>query len=164
MAFGEHVAVVGSTAELGRWTQHTPMHWTKAGWVCELEMRGGEPAEFKFVVTSGRGVVWEEGENRVLRVPESGVYDLACRWNATKEALDLLEGGSDGDGLEAKDVVEAEGSLFVEQWQGRDVSFMRSNEHREREIERRWDVEGLDGIALELVEGDKTARNWRGKV
>lgn len=177
MEFGEHVAVLGSTKELGRWTKQTPMQWTEAGWVCELELRGGEAVEFKFVIMTngGKEIIWEEGENRVVYVPESGVYDLACGWNETREVLDLLKGESeeeveregDGDGFNVKDdgvVAEAEASSFVEQWQGSDVSFMRSNEHRNREIERRWDIKGLDGLALELVEGDKSASNWRRKV
>nr|CAD1820378.1 unnamed protein product [Ananas comosus var. bracteatus] len=43
-------------------------------------------------------------------------------------------------------------SAFVEQWQGREVLFMRSNEHRSRDIERRWITDGLDRVALKLVE------------
>ncbi|XP_020597527.1 phosphoglucan, water dikinase, chloroplastic-like isoform X2 [Phalaenopsis equestris] len=175
--FGEHVAVLGSTKEFGTWTKQMPMQWTEAGWVCELDLRKGEVVEFKFVIITngGKGIIWEEGENRVVAVPEDGVYDLVCGWNKMGEILDLMagdsevevEGGGDGDGsyMEYNGVIaEAESTLFTEQWQGSQVSFMRSNEHGNREMERRWDTQGLDGLALELVEGDKKARNWWQKV
>ncbi|XP_062082125.1 phosphoglucan, water dikinase, chloroplastic-like [Humulus lupulus] len=41
---------------------------------------------------------------------------------------------------------------------------MRSNEHRDRESERRWDTSGLEGLALKFVEGDRNARNWWRKL
>ncbi|PKU88114.1 phosphoglucan, water dikinase, chloroplastic [Dendrobium catenatum] len=176
--FGEHVAVLGSSNELGSWTKQIPMQWTEAGWVRVLHLQGGKTVEFKFVIITegGKCILWEEGDNRLLAVPESGVYDLVCGWNETREVLDLLagvseeevEGEGDGDGANVDDGVvseaEAEASSFVEQWQGSCVSFMRSNEHSNREIERRWDTKALDGLALELVEGDKTARNWWRKL
>ncbi|KAK8933206.1 hypothetical protein KSP39_PZI015865 [Platanthera zijinensis] len=176
--FGEHVSVLGSNKELGSWRKQVPMEWTETGWVCELDLQGGEDVEFKFVIkTKGeKGVmIWEEGENRVLSVPKAGVYDLVCGWNRTRETMDLLagkrveklEGEGDADESTIEDhgiAEEAETSSFVEQWQGGGASFMRSNEHRDREIERRWDTNGLDGIALALVEGDKSARNWWRKL
>lgn len=78
-----------------------------------------------------------------------------------------LEGVDDADGSSIDDhafAEEAVTSSFVEQWHGGDASFMRSNEHRDREIGRRWDTSGLDGVALALVEGDKSARNWWRKL
>lgn len=41
-----------------------------------------------------------------------------------------------------------------QQWQGRQVSFMRANEHT-RERQGVWDSEGLQGAALAIVEGDR---------
>ncbi|PKA66121.1 Phosphoglucan, water dikinase, chloroplastic [Apostasia shenzhenica] len=175
--FGEHVAVLGSSEELGSWKKRVPMEWTEQGWVRELDLCENETMEFKFVIVSKgeKGMAWEEGSNRVLRVPESGVYDLVCRWNNTEEAVDLLavERGENVEGEVGGDVytienygnvVESEASPFVEQWQGREASFMRSNEHRNAETQRRWDTEGVDGIALQLVEGDRNARNWWRKL
>ena len=66
---------------------------------------------------------------------------------------------TDGDS-----VLEGEPSPFVGQWQGKTASFMQSNEHRSHETERKWDLTGLEGLALKLVEGDQKARNWWRKV
>lgn len=160
------------------------MDWTEHGWVCEVPIRGSrEAVEYKFVILSGdekkeKKVVWESGGNRVLKVPDGeGVYDMVCHWNRTDEAVDLLGSvgeddeklDGDGDKVIAEEddgrvVSEGELSPFVEQWQGKDISFMRSNEHRDRESERRWDTTGLEGVALKLVEGDRTARNWWRKL
>ena len=41
-------------------------------------------------------------------------------------------------------------------WQGRDIDFMRSNEHS-RERNGTWNTEGLDGAALRFVSGDRNA-------
>jgi hypothetical protein len=41
-------------------------------------------------------------------------------------------------------------------WQGRDIDFMRSNEHS-RERNGTWNTDGLDGAALRFVSGDKKA-------
>ena len=41
-------------------------------------------------------------------------------------------------------------------WQGRDISFMRSNEHG-RERDGLWNTEGLNGAALRIVSGDEKA-------
>lgn len=80
------------------------------------------------------------------------------------------EGGQkldvDGDRIEEDGgvVLEGEFSPFVEQWQGREISFMQSNEHRDKESQRRWDTSGLEGVPLKLVEGDRSARNWWRKL
>ena len=52
---------------------------------------------------------------------------------------------------------------FSAKWQGREASFMRSNEHSGERREK-WNTEGLKGAVLELVEGDKRAGNWWMKV
>ncbi|GKA64555.1 hypothetical protein Tco_0764262, partial [Tanacetum coccineum] len=49
-------------------------------------------------------------------------------------------------------------------WQGKEASFMKSNEHGGRERQRHWDTSGLEGVALKLVEGDKSAKNWWKKL
>lgn len=155
------------------------MEWTPDGWARDLEVRGGESVEFKFVILSGgkKDVVWESGNNRVLVLPEEGGFSMVCRWNETGEALKLqraasLEEGEGPDGGDGNESLvknggldsEVEASPFIEQWQGKAASFMRSNEHRSRETQRVWRTESLDGVALKLVEGDRSARNWWRKV
>ncbi|KAE8708781.1 Phosphoglucan [Hibiscus syriacus] len=169
--FGEHVVILGSTKELGYWKKQVPMNWSEGGWICDLELEGGQSVEFKFVVVGkDKKVVWEDGNNRFLKLPQGGSFGMVCHWNSTEETLELLPLTSedygvemvDNDGLSESttDALEVETSPFVGQWQGRDASFMRSNEHHNRELERRWDTTGLEGLALKLVEGDKNARNW----
>ncbi|XP_074574253.1 phosphoglucan, water dikinase, chloroplastic [Curcuma longa] len=177
--FGQHVGVVGSTEELGSWEKHVAMEWTPDGWARDLEVRGGESVEFKFVILSGgkKDVVWESGDNRVLVFPEEGRFSMVCRWNETGEALELqriaaaeeseeLDGGDGKESLVEKGGLdsEVEASPFVDQWQGQSASFMRSNEHRSRETQRVWRTDGLDSVALRLVEGDRSARNWWRKL
>lgn len=177
--FGEGVAILGSTRELGSWKKKVAMDWTKSGWVCELELKAGESVEYKFVIVrKDKSVAWESGDNRVLKLPKGGNYGMVCNWNATKEAVELMPMDSEGtveelfnddgdNGAAVNDtaaLAEADTSPFVEQWQGKAVNFMRSNEHRNREREMRWDTSGLEGLALNLVEGDRNARNWWRKV
>ncbi|PSS35912.1 Phosphoglucan, water dikinase [Actinidia chinensis var. chinensis] len=175
--FGEHVAVVGSIKELGSWKKPVTMRWTQDGWDCEVELNGCDSVEYKFVIVSqDKSMVWESGNNRVLKVPKGGNFKIICRWNMTGEAVDQLpldleqseegvEGiGNNGSAATDGTLAEVGTSPFVEQWQGRAASFMRSNEHRDREGGRKWDTSGLEGLALKLVEGDRNARNWRQKL
>ncbi|KAG5252100.1 phosphoglucan, water dikinase [Salix suchowensis] len=174
--FGEQIVILGSTKELGSWKKRVPMNWTENGWVCDLEMKGGDIVEFKFVIVSkDRSLVWERGDNRALRLPGGGSFAVVCRWGATGEAVNLLpmdlehngeevEGAGENGSASAGALLEAETSPFVGQWQGKAISFMRSNEHRNREAERRWDTSGLQGFALKLVQGDSNARNWWRKL
>ncbi|XP_065861529.1 phosphoglucan, water dikinase, chloroplastic isoform X3 [Euphorbia lathyris] len=174
--FGEHVVIVGSPKELGQWKKKVPMIWTESGWICDLELTGGESIEYKFVIVGkGDKLVWECGDNRGLKLPKSGSYEMICHWNATAEPIHLLPMDLEENEVDIEVVdqngsvsdasyLEVETSPFVGQWQGRSVSFMRSNEHSNRESERQWDTSGLEGLALKLVEGDKNARNWWRKL
>lgn len=178
--FGQQVAVLGSTPELGLWKKHVPMTWTEEGWIAELDLRGGKTAEFKFVILSDKCMVWENGDNRRLMVPECGEFHLLCHWNRTNESLELTEEICDEklevkelkvddksyQNLEDEDADDDSGgsSPFVEQWQGNEASFMRSNDHKNREFDRSWNTQELDGPALKLVQGDQRARNWWRKV
>ncbi|XP_021805227.1 phosphoglucan, water dikinase, chloroplastic [Prunus avium] len=170
--FGESVAILGSIKELGSWKKKVPMIWTESGWVCSLEFKGGESVEYKFLtVRADKSVLWEVGDNRVLKLPKGGSFGIVSHWNATGEAVDLLP-------LEKEEDVEYNGSTivdavrtpevgtspFVGQWKGNATSFMRSNEHGNREAGRIWDTSGLEGLALKLVEGDRNARNWWQKL
>lgn len=170
--FGEHVVILGSTKELGSWKKKVPLNWTESGWVCELELKGGESIEYKFVIVSmDKTLVWESGGNRVLKLPKQGSYGIVCHLNETGQAVDLLaleeedDVGENGSvTVDADAPLEVETSPFVGQWQGKSASFMRSNEHRAHETERTWDTSGLEGLALKLVEADRSARNWWRKL
>ncbi|CAM8918101.1 unnamed protein product [Rhodiola kirilowii] len=176
--FGEHIVMLGSANELGSWKKNVSLHWTQKGWVCELEFKGGETVEFKFIVVGkDKNVVWESGKNRILKLPESGRYEIVCKWDSTSEDVLLselsaqendknIEHEENGGSISVVSAtpLEAKGSPFVEQWQGRNASFMQSNEHGSRETQRRWDLSGLEGVALKLVEGDQHGRNWWRKL
>ncbi|KAK4772818.1 hypothetical protein SAY86_014593 [Trapa natans] len=177
--FGEHVVILGSIKELGSWKENIPMDWTENGWVCQLEIEGGETVEYKFVIVrKNKSLVWETGENRVLKLPKGGDYGIVCRWNQTGDPvvlipLDLKEdeeivvekvenGASTTE--DAAGLAEVGKSPFVEQWQGNAASFMRSNEHWNKVSSINWDTAGLEGLALKLVEGDRSGRNWWRKL
>ncbi|XP_062108119.1 phosphoglucan, water dikinase, chloroplastic [Humulus lupulus] len=172
--FGEHVVILGSAKELGSWKKEVLLKWTESGWVCNLEFKGGEPIEYKFVIVNNdKTKKWEGGDNRVVKLPKQGSFGIVCHWNATGEAVNLLaleegeaviDNGSTTADAPSASLSEVETSPFVGQWQGKDISFMRSNEHRDRESERRWDTSGLEGLALKFVEGDRNARNWWRKL
>ncbi|KAL6000507.1 hypothetical protein ACLOJK_024206 [Asimina triloba] len=173
--FGDHVGILGSSKELGSWKKNVMMTWTEDGWVSELELKGANDLEYKFViVTKDNKLVWEEGDNRALKLPKDGSFEIVCHWNKTQESANLLQldpvGIVDENELDAGDgpavaapVLEGEPSPFVQEWQGRAVAFMQSNEHRNREMERMWNTEGLEGLSRKLVQGDQNARNWRRK-
>ncbi|CAN0898658.1 Phosphoglucan, water dikinase, chloroplastic [Linum grandiflorum] len=169
--FGEHVVMLGSTKELGSWKKNVPLNWTEGGWVCDLEFKGGQSVEYKFaVVGNDKRTVWEGGENRNLQLPIEGSYNMLCQWNATREHIDLLPTSSEHKLHKPEKIVpneasppthhDGEPSPFVGQWQGKAASFMRSNEHGNRESKMKWDTSGLEGLSLKLVESDQGARNW----
>uniref|UniRef100_A0A1J3K4Y7 Phosphoglucan, water dikinase, chloroplastic n=1 Tax=Noccaea caerulescens TaxID=107243 RepID=A0A1J3K4Y7_NOCCA len=181
--FGEHVAMFGSAKEIGSWKKKSPLNWTENGWVCELELSGGQVLEYKFVIVKSDGSLsWESGDNRFLKLPNSGSFSVVCHWDATRETLDLPQdvandagGHDDSDNHETHEVSEdrvigsengsqLQKSTLAGQWQGKDASFMRSNEHGNREVGRNWDTSGLEGPALKMVEGDRNSRNWWRKL
>lgn len=172
--FGEHVVILGSSKELGSWRKKVMMNWTEAGWVSDIELKGGTEVEYKFIIVeTDKGLVWEEGENRKLKLPNGGSFRVVCHWNKTGESANLLGLDSPVEEMANGSVVvevatpslsEAEPSPFVQEWQGQAASFMRSNDHRNRESERRLNTDGLEGLSLKLVEGDRNARNWWRKL
>lgn len=176
--FGESVVMLGSTKELGSWKNKVPLKWTENGWVTRLDFKGSETIECKFVIVkSDKSLDWERGDNRIFKLPQEGSFEVVCHWSATKEDVGLLPFSSEGNGAGVQDVsnggaavssaggvLEAGESPFVGQWQGKSASFMRSNEHGNRETQRQWDTTGLQGSALKIVEGDKNGRNWWRKL
>lgn len=180
--FGQHVGIIGSSKELGSWKTPVEMEWTPDGWVRQLDLPGETLLEFKFVIFSkeGKEKTWEDGDNRVVGLPKDGTFDIVCHWNSTKESLNLLGtpevklSGEADDALEERANIsgagdsyltpELESSTLGGQWQGSGTVFMRSNEHGNKDSERKWDTTGLDAVPLKLVEGDKVSRNWWRKV
>ncbi|KAL6504915.1 Phosphoglucan, water dikinase, chloroplastic [Orobanche hederae] len=174
--FGEEVAILGSVKELGSWKNKVMMNWTENGWVCDLELKSmEEPIECKFVIVrkDKDKLTWESGNNRILKFPGKGNFNVVCKWDKTNEHLDTLTWEEKGEGQveaqesENRNVVLKETlttSSFVDQWQGKDVSFVRSKDHFDSENSRKWDTSGLEGISLKLVEGDRNARNWWRKL
>ncbi|KAF8685826.1 hypothetical protein HU200_043734 [Digitaria exilis] len=158
------------------------MEWTPDGWVRQLDLPGETLLEFKFVIFSkeGKEKTWEDGDNRVVGLPKDGTFDIVCHWNSTKESLNLLGtpevklSGEADDALEERANIsgagdsyltpELESSTLGGQWQGSGTVFMRSNEHGNKDSERKWDTTGLDAVPLKLVEGDKVSRNWWRKL
>ncbi|XP_023526016.1 phosphoglucan, water dikinase, chloroplastic-like isoform X2 [Cucurbita pepo subsp. pepo] len=89
--FGESVAILGSSEELGSWKNCVLLNWSEDGWVCDLELRGDEQVEFKFVIVGKDGsVLWESGDNRVLHLPKIGKFSSVYQWNQTGEAVEML--------------------------------------------------------------------------
>lgn len=184
--FGEYHALLGSAESAGAWQNRVQMGWTEAGWVADLEANPGEKIEYKYMIVNGDGgLVWENGGNRVLVVPEdSGShYQVVSRWDATHEEAHFeglsgaaipqgeeenAGGGENGSAAPEVEEEEAEAeteteSAFVQGWQGKDISFMRSNEHS-REKVGKWDTTGLSAPAKHIVEGDQKSANWWRKV
>ncbi|KAK4481272.1 hypothetical protein RD792_012156 [Penstemon davidsonii] len=170
--FGENVAILGSAKELGSWKKKVMMDWTENGWVCNLELNSyEEPIEYKFVIigkNKEEKLTWEIGDNRILKFPGRGSFNVVCKWNTTNEQVQVFPLGEELQ-EEAKAEKSRNGttttvaieevvstSNFMEQWQGKDASFVRS--------EGNWDISGLQSIALKLVDGDRGARNWRRKL
>lgn len=180
--FGEQHALRGSVGSMGKWKKSIPMNWTESGWVTDVEVDPGEHIEFKYVIIRQNGdLIWEDGSNRVLEIRKGGSFEVISFWNNT-EGITILDESEGDDGLVEMSKPSSEtkedaqnGSVtdsqeefevstsFVQDWQGRDISFMRSNEHA-REKAGRWNTSGLEGPALQLVEGDKSANNWWRKL
>lgn len=175
VSYGEHVAVLGSAKEFGSWKKEVLMNWTENGWVSYMELKSPEEAvEYKFVIVGqDKKLIWENGDNRVLKITEKGKFSVVCKWDRTKEEVKLLpleeeeveEKGSENGKIATSGVDEAvTTSAFVDQWQGKNVSFVRSKDNFDGEKKIQWDTSGLEGISLKFVDGDRSARNWWRKV
>lgn len=172
--YGEHVAILGSAKELGSWKKEVMMNWTENGWVCDLVLKTNkELIEYKFVVV-GKGkknLIWESGDNRILKLPQGGSFNMVCKWNATNEPAEILpleeqveSKESENGNVTSASNEAATRSAFVGQWQGNDVSFVRSKDQLDAHKKSSWATLGLEGLALKLVEGDQSARNWWRKL
>lgn len=175
--FGEWHAILRSAKSVGAWQEKVPMHWTESGWVVDLEGEPGETVEYKHIIVTHDGnVIWEEGPNRTLSLPKEGEIELVTHWGQTQEELQFQgrspQNGHAGKQEEREEQVQnsessGEGKVeqavneistsFVKEWQGTSVK-----DRRERS--GKWDTSGLDGPALQIVEGDKSASNWWRKL
>jgi phosphoglucan,water dikinase len=166
--FGEMHAILGSAKSFGAWQDKVLMKWTESGWVVDLEGKPGENVEYKHViVTHDGGVIWEEGPNRTLELPsELTEVELITHWGRTDEQLQfqggkkLVERRSSQAAAASSPVEEAVNEMstsFVKSWQGAAVK-----DRKERT--GKWDTRGLDGPALQIVEGDRKASNWWRKL
>eukprot|EP00897_Mesotaenium_endlicherianum_P010694 jgi/Mesen1/9653/ME000671S09008 len=182
--FGERVAVLGSPKWLGRWEHPVEMTWSESGWILDVAGAGGEEAEFKFLILGtdgGEGTAWEDGHNRHLKLPDASgqAFELLAKWSSSHDQADLKPLGEAQLNVPQKTQESApvkeqqpqqkqtqngdEGSDFVNRWQGKEASFMRSNDHS-HDRHGKWDTEGLQGAALHLVGGDQKAGNWWRKL
>ncbi|CAM6112841.1 unnamed protein product [Calypogeia fissa] len=177
--FGKHHALLGSAESTGSWNHRVQMGWTEGGWVVDLEANAGERIEYKYLIVNGDGsLVWEHGGNRILVVPnDSGShFQVVSHWDATHEEVQFE--GLNGAAVAQEEVAEGNvngsvapetekeleiGTSFVQGWQGKDINFMRSNEHARDQVGN-WDTTGLDEPAKHIVEGDKNSANWWRKL
>ncbi|KAL2520079.1 Phosphoglucan [Forsythia ovata] len=167
-------AILGSAKELGSWKKKVMMNWTEKGWVCDLELKSNkEPIEYKFVIVGKdkKNLKWESGDNRVLKLPQRGSFNMVCKWNVTNEPVEILPSDDQVESEESQNgnftLASNEAvtvSDFVGQWQGNDVSFVRSKDQLDAQKKSSWVTLGLEGLALKLVERDQSARNWWRKL
>lgn len=181
VAFGEEHRVVGGCGPLGDWNVGSALklQWNDGHvWKASVKLPTGKPIEFKCIRVSKDNVVWEDGENRKVQLSTDGADDMkiVCKWGRTKETTPATfvaspsfsdAAGSSQDGAAARSrspspgpQSEAKGSMG---WMGKEVVFMRSNEHS-RDRTGSWNTAGLTGVAAQLVEGDKGAPNWLQKL
>lgn len=171
VSFGRGHSVVGDHPALGGWDAAAApaMAWGEGHrWSAEVVLAPGTSLEFKCVeLQDGGGAKWEGGDNRAVTVPDGaeGPVEIVLEWGrggagkavkaakaAARAAPAEVAGGAPGGGGVTSDDDAVPGS----QWAGREVVFMQSNDHS---TERRgvWETAGLEGEALQVVEGDREA-------
>lgn len=171
--FGESHAILGSAKSIGAWQEKVPMKWTESGWVVDLEGKPGETVEYKHIIVTHDGnVIWEDGPNRTISLPNDGDVELVTHWGQTQEELQFQNGhatnGHAGKADEAAQPQESASSVveeavheistsFVKSWQGASVKDRKDRSGK-------WDTTGLEGPTLQIVEGDKSASNWWRKL
>eukprot|EP00898_Chlorokybus_atmophyticus_P001306 jgi/Chlat1/2176/Chrsp17S02751 len=191
--FGEEHAIIGSAPAMGNWNQDNAakMQWTEKGWHASLRIPKGQPVHFKYVVMRNGGVEWEQGNDRTVEFNgDVAKATVECKWGEEKIKVEKVGSASapsttaEGNGVHAESHEAAKSTATAEHkvkeeskeeesgvefsknvagWQGREVNFMRSNEHA-REREGLWDTTGLQGVFKQLVEGDQKSGSWRKKL
>ncbi|CAM6096577.1 unnamed protein product [Calypogeia fissa] len=156
--FGEHVALLGSNESLGLWNNRVMMEWTEDGWIVDLEADPGETFEYKHVIINkGGDVVWEDGENRVLVVPDdcSKVYQVVSHWSTTSEAIEFEE-MDESQGLEVVETdAEAEQELMTERGESEVVDGIQSPENGAIEVEKEPENVSVNSEVMEETQAPK---------
>mmetsp|Transcript_26383 Transcript_26383/g.66311 ORF Transcript_26383/g.66311 Transcript_26383/m.66311 type:complete len:950 (-) Transcript_26383:1236-4085(-) len=185
LSFGESHKLVGSTDAMGNWNPDgaVGMGWNDGHvWKTTLQMAPGAECEFKCVKAHSSGVSWEDGDNRKFKVPEgASQVRVELSWGRPDKMKVLVDGDAMaasmeeeqwGQAAQAEEVQRSldeamssyDGDKLVhEQWAGKQVNFMRSNQHS-GDRSGTWDTEGLEGAALTIVEGDSKSPSWLQKL
>ena len=163
-------------------------------WSAEISVPPGTTLEFKIIEVSDSGdgsehLYWEPRDNHVVVIPEQGatLMEVNVRWGSKVETrVNPSSSFSSQNGIEGwiegqEKVQQAENftnlssssvsslSSFDEvtmssDWAGGDTVFMQSNEHSGKERRGVWKTDGLQGAALQFVQGDSTAPSWLNKL
>jgi len=179
--YGESVKLVGSGSALGDWdvSAAPEMRWTDGDvWVAELELPAEEDVHFKYVCVHEGGEYWENCADHNLKVSAVSVHSNwddqhldvqhSSTGNQPEQQPEVHEEPKQTVHPEGGDQASGSGSTADErlqhnQWQGADVEFMQSNNHK-RERNGVWDTTGLEGAALHIVSSDQKAASWLGKI
>jgi hypothetical protein len=176
--FGQSLRVVGSVPQLGDWdpSRAPELVWSEGDvWTGEVALPPGAEAAYKFVVVGGEAdAEWEEGDDRRVTggdAPAVVTADFGKRAGADKprekersrdkEKERKKSRDSPPDDPAAPRVAPTDELVLAMagadgRWQGKEVTFMRSNDHSgSRRGGHKPD--GLAGGAKALVEGDMCA-------
>lgn len=105
LAFGEHLRVVGSCAELGGWNAAAaPMlNWSEGDtWTAAVALPPGQHT-FKLVIVRQDGSqIWEDGQDRSVQLARTLAARLTCRFGDTASTqLEAGQGGQPSGNLQA---------------------------------------------------------------
>ncbi|KAK9842786.1 hypothetical protein WJX74_002436 [Apatococcus lobatus] len=182
VAFGESHKLIGGHPSLGGWNpDNAPaMCWNDGDvWTLDLDLPSEEDLEFKCIKVAHGGVEWESGPNHKLKLPGSEKIAIGFEWGSNGKLSVNTDGASnlqDQQQPQEKEQappppqqsdpqVSSGGSdrLDHQRWQGAGPTFMQSNEHS-GDRAGQWVTEGLQGVALTLVKGDRDAGSWLRKL
>jgi hypothetical protein len=181
--FGQTLRVVGSLPELGAWdpAKAPELTWGDGDvWTGAVALPPGAEASYKFVVYRADGSAeaeWEDGDDRRVTGSADGPIAVTVEFGRgdsgrrrdkekDKERNRRSDKGGDSGGNNGGASVAPSDELVLAmagadgRWQGKEVTFMRSNDHSGA---RRgaWKPEGLNGAAKALVDGDMCAPRAR---
>lgn len=176
VSYGDSIKVVGNHSSLGEWNADggANLTWSEGNiWRGQIDVASNARLEFKIVKSTGYGEQhWEQCDNRTLELDSDDSVDVVMEWGClevrTRGGGDSIGNGDGGNGSGAASEGEASGgsgsddagpSFTHSTWKGKDVRFMKSNDHSG---DRRgaWNTDGLEGALLTLVEGDSKAARY----
>lgn len=97
LAFGEHLRVVGSCAELGGWRVETApsLVWQEGdNWTAAVALPPGDHTFKLVIVRQDNSQVWEDGGDRSLQLARTPAARVTCRFGDTSSTQ--LEAGRSG--------------------------------------------------------------------